>query len=88
VADIPDGHMFNQRIGKINRFMLGWHNGRKDLFPICCILRFSFEDAWHDGKIVPIEKGPAKKRGGFYRGNIEDDDVFVPCGIFHQANSE
>jgi hypothetical protein len=84
--DIPDGHMYIPHLGKVKRFIRELHFGFENCYPICCILRFSFESALQDGKILPLEKGLAKKRGGFYRGPFEDDDVFVPCNLFHHRN--
>jgi hypothetical protein len=86
--DIPEGHMYNIPMGKIQRFISNWQHGRSEHYPICCVLRFAIEDALDDGKIRPIETGQAEKRGGFYRGSVEEDDVFVPCGIFHHSNHE
>jgi hypothetical protein len=84
--DLPEGHMYTPRIGKVKRFIRELHFGLENKYPICCILRFAFECTLMEGKILPCEQGPAEKRGGFYRGPFEDDDVFVPCNIFHHRN--
>lgn len=80
--DIPDEHIYILPMGKIRRFIHHWNNGRRDHFPICCIIRFALEDAKSDGKMIPIKEASGEKRGSVTRGN---DTTFVPCNIFHFA---
>jgi hypothetical protein len=84
-VNIPDGYGYTLRRGKIQRFIFAWRNGRKFGFPICCILRFSFEDAQRDGKMIPLEKGMAELRGIVDRG---DGNIFVPCNVFHHKTRD
>jgi len=72
----------NPRIGKVHRFLEAWRLGRKDCFPICCILRFAIQDALDDGKTIPFSSGQAVRRGGFY-DHPQAKCVFIPCNIFH-----
>lgn len=84
--DIPDGYMMSPRYGKLRAFFIHLGEGLYHNFPLCCVLRFSFQAALEDGKIKPIEEGQGAKRGGCYLGNKEDDHVFVPCRVFHHPN--
>jgi hypothetical protein len=70
-------------MGKMKRFLFHWRQGRKDHFPICCIFRFSIENALEDGKTLPVDKGQAGKRGSIRR----DEMIFVPCNVFHRRSS-
>ena len=78
----------NPRIGKVNRFLLHWNNGHKYGYPLCCILRFSIEDALRDGKSWPIGESLAEKRGAVVLGEVEEDRAFVPCNIFHHKTED
>lgn len=80
-VDIKDGEMYSPHRGKIHAFMDDYLNGKENGYPLCCILRFAFESALRDGKITPIYKAPAVRRGSIVRAN---DSVFVPCNIFHR----
>lgn len=86
-VELKPGQMYNPRRGKIQCFMDNFRQGRRDRFPICCILRFCFDAIWLDGKVLPKEKGMAQRRGSVIRGN-NVNDVFVPCNIFHHKNHE
>lgn len=65
------------RIGKIRRFRLYWRNGRKEGYPICCILRFAIDNMFRDGKSYSLLE--------YEREAIEKDGrTFIPCGVFHR----
>lgn len=81
IPNIPEGYGYNLRMGKLKRFIFLWRNGRQDHYPICCILRFSLENALADGKLVRTEKESAIQRGTIKRS---EDCIFVPCNIFHR----
>lgn len=68
------------KLGKWKRFKNGWNLGRRDHFPICCIIRWSVVNAFRDGK-TQFVVGQAMIRGRCY---TKDGQVFVPCGIFHR----
>lgn len=76
------------KLGKLNRFKMLWRNGRQSGYPICCIFRFSFEDALDDGKVFT----PSNRRYLYEPGRgLRADKVlgfFVPCGIFHHRTHD
>lgn len=83
---IDDGYltMTILRMGKLNRFRFLWKNGREFGYPICCIFRFSFEDALRDGKSYDLTKNEFKGNG-VQRGSVflSNGETYVPCGVFH-----
>lgn len=71
--------------GKLKRFMFHFRQGVAFQYPLCCILRFSFEMALLDGKTILIQKGQAAQRGSIKRSK---DSVFVPCNFFHHKTED
>jgi hypothetical protein len=85
VPELQSGTGYTIRIGKIRRFFLGWRQGREDHFPICCILRWSVEDVFNDGKVKPSGKYQGSRRGSFA---MPDGTRCVPCNVFHRKDEE
>lgn len=83
--DIEDWTMRYDRMGKIQRFVKHWRLGCQDGYPICCVLRFSIENALADGKTLPMSKGVAIRRGVVNDGTGK---MFVPCNLFHYKNED
>lgn len=81
---LEPGQGYNIPLGKFGRFMNHWRNGRVCNFPICCILRFSIQDARLDGKITENRKGQAVLRGFFK----VDESNCVPCNLFHHKTED
>jgi hypothetical protein len=79
---LEPGEMYIHPVGKVNRFLMHWKQGRQEHFPICCIFRFSLEGFFDDGKIKLQSEASSRKRGSIDRGN---GNIFVPCGIFHRS---
>lgn len=72
------------RRGKIRRFLYEYKRGRKYGYPICCVVRYSLEFAWHDGKTFDLETFKQRPSVPNPR-NDDEESSFIPCHIFHKA---
>jgi hypothetical protein len=62
-------------------FWRTWHFGRTYKYPVCCVLRFSFDCARGRSSI--------ERRGIDYRTPASSgNDNWIPCGVFHRRDEE
>jgi hypothetical protein len=75
------------RMGKVRRFVFIFCQGIYFRYPLCCVLRFSFEHIFLDGKEFLLDdfKRLAAERGSVRRG---PNSCYVPCNIFHHKTED